>query len=94
MMKYRKCELPRQQFFIWLKGFTTKIPRKLQTNRKKVFRINVIRLVKSDNLQHNTLGRWDDRLIEQEFDVPIIIIFHNFLQNSLQKSFIFILVKN
>ena len=39
---------------------------------------------KSDNLQYNTLGRWDDRLIDQASDVPSIIIFHNFLQNSLQ----------
>ena len=40
---------------------------------------------KSDNLQNNTLGQWDDRLIDQVPDVPSIIIFHNFLQNSLTK---------
>ena len=44
---------------------------------------------KSDNLQYNTLGRWDDRLIDQVSDVPSIF-FHNFLQNFLQKSFQFI----
>ena len=42
---------------------------------------------KSDNLQYNTLGRWDDRLIDQASDLSSIIFFHNFLQNSLQKSF-------
>ena len=42
---------------------------------------------KSDNLQYDTLGRWDDRLIDQASDVSSIIFFHNFLQNSLQKSF-------
>ena len=37
-------------------------------------------VLKSDNLQYNTLGRWDDRLIDQATDVPSI----------LQKSFQFI----
>ena len=46
--------------------------------------------IKSDNLQYNTLGRWDNRLIDQASDVPSIIFFHNFLQISLQKSFQFI----
>ena len=40
---------------------------------------------KSDNLQYNRLGRWDDRLINKVSDVPSIIIFHNFLQISLTK---------
>ena len=35
--------------------------------------------LKSDNLQYNTLGRWDERLIDQASDVPSIIFFHNFL---------------
>ena len=34
-----------------------------------------------------SLGPWDDHLINQASDVPNIIFFHNFLQNSLQKSF-------
>ena len=29
-------------------------------------------LLKSDNLQYNTLGRWDERLIDQTSDVPTI----------------------
>ena len=33
------------------------------------------------------MGRWDDRLIDQSSYVPSIFFFHNFLQNSLQKSF-------
>ena len=48
--------------------------------------------LKSDNLQYNTLGRWDDRLIDQASDVPSIIFFHNFFQNSLQNCFQFILL--
>ena len=36
-----------------------------------------------------SLGHWDERLIDQASDVPSIIFFHNFLQNSLQKSFHF-----
>ena len=30
---------------------------------------------KSDNPQYNTLGRWDERLINQASDVPSIILF-------------------
>ena len=37
--------------------------------------------------EHNRLGRWDERLIDQASDVPSIIFFHNFLQKSLQTSF-------
>jgi hypothetical protein len=36
------------------------------------------------------MGRWDEQLIDQASDVPSIIFFHDFLQNSLQKSFQFI----
>ena len=46
--------------------------------------------LKSDNLQYNMLGRWYNCLIDQLSNVPIIIFFYNFLQNSLQKSFHFI----
>ena len=54
--------------------------------------------IKSDNLQYNMLARWlggsvarwDNRLINQASDVPSIIFFLNFLQNSLHKSFQFI----
>jgi hypothetical protein len=31
--------------------------------------------LKSDNLQYNTLGRWDERLIDHASDVPSIIFF-------------------
>ena len=33
------------------------------------------RVLKSDNLQYNTLGRWNDRLIDQASDVPNIYFF-------------------
>ena len=36
------------------------------------------------------LGRRDKRIIDQASDVPNIIFFHDFLQNSSQKSFQFI----
>ena len=36
------------------------------------------------------MGQWAKQLINQVSDVPSIIFFHNFLQNSLQKSFQFI----
>ena len=36
------------------------------------------------------LGRWAKQLGDQASDVPSIFFFHNFLQNSLQKSFQFI----
>ena len=36
------------------------------------------------------LGRWYKRIVDQASDVPSIIFFHDFLQNSLQKSFQFI----
>ena len=39
------------------------------------------------NLQYYMLGRWDEWLIDQVSDVPSIIFFHGFLQNSLQKYF-------
>ena len=32
-------------------------------------------MLKSDNLQYNMLGRWDERLIYQASDVPNIIFF-------------------
>ena len=32
------------------------------------------RELKSDNLQYNMLAEWDKRLIEQESDVPSIIL--------------------
>ena len=47
---------------------------------------------KSDNLQYNMLDCWDEWLIDQVSDVQIIIFFHNFLQNSLQKLLQFILL--
>ena len=36
------------------------------------------------------LGRWYKQTVDQASDVPSIISFHDFLQNSLQKSFQFI----
>ena len=33
-----------------------------------------ILILKSDNLQYNTLGRWVDRLIDQASDGPSIIL--------------------
>ena len=50
----------------------------------------VAKHLKTNNIQYNTLGWWDDCLINHASDVPSIIFFHNFLQNSLQKSFQFI----
>ena len=41
---------------------------------------------KSINLQYNTLGWWDKRLIDQASDVPSIFFFQKIFQNSLQKS--------
>ena len=38
------------------------------------------------------LGRWDKRIVNQASDVPSIIFFHDFLQNSLQKFFQFIVI--
>ena len=45
--------------------------------------------LKSNNLRYDTLGWWVDWMtkIDQASDVPSIIIFHNFLQDSLQNSF-------
>jgi hypothetical protein len=55
------------------------------------------RKLKSVNLQYNTLGSWVNgpndsatkRLVFQ-----VLLFFHNFLQNSLQKSFQFLKNKN
>ena len=33
--------------------------------------VNLHHVIKSDNLQFNTLGRWDDRLIDQASDASI-----------------------
>ena len=43
----------------------------------------------SSMIYAGSLGRWDDCLTDQASDVPSIF-FHNFMQNSLQKSFHFI----
>ena len=45
--------------------------------------------LESVNLQYNTLGRWDKQLIDQALMFQVFFNFHNFLQNSLQKSFQF-----
>ena len=55
----------------------------------KLWLFKIFWMNKSDNIQYNTLVRWDKWLVDQAFDVPSIIFFHNFLQNSLQKSFQF-----
>ena len=47
---------------------------------------------KADNLQCNTLGRWDERLIDQASDVPSIIIFKFLIDLGHSKLFIFIFV--
>ena len=47
------------------------------------------RLLKSDNLQYNTLAGTKDSLTK-ESDVPRITFCHNFLQNSVQILFQFI----
>ena len=48
-------------------------------------------VLKSDNLQYNTLVRWDKWLIDQASDVPSIIFFFIIsCKNSLQKLFQFI----
>ena len=39
-----------------------------------------------------TLGRWDDGTNESSTKRLIIIFFHDFLQNTLQKGFQFILL--
>ena len=56
-------------------------------NKAKKFQVNIFFmlpfsclsnycvLLKSDNLQYNMLGRWDNRLVDQGSDVPSIIIF-------------------
>ena len=57
---------------------------------KTVTQVPIVDLThKSDNIQYNTLGPWDKPLMDQASDVPSFIIFHNFLQNSLQKLFQF-----
>ena len=45
---------------------------------------------KSDNLQYNMQGRWEDCLVvDQASDVPsIVFLFHNFLQKSFQLFFL------
>ena len=61
--------------------------------RENIFHM-FLAYLKSDNLQYNTLSRWvngDDRLIDQVIWCSKYFFFHNFLQNSFQKSFQFIL---
>ena len=60
-------------------------------SKKCVSSENVNCQLKSVNLQYNTLGRLDNGTNESS-DVPSIIFFHDFLQNSLQKSFQFIFI--
>ena len=44
----------------------------------------------SDNLQYNTLGRWDERLIAQATDVQNIFFFKISFQKSFQFIFLFL----
>ena len=55
--------------------------------------ITLIAKYKSDNLQYDMLGRWDDGTIvssTKRLMFQVLFFIHNFLQNSLQKSFQFI----
>ena len=50
--------------------------------------ITLIAKYKSDNLQYDMLGRWDDGTIvssTKRLMFQVLFFFHNFLQNSLQK---------
>ena len=42
---------------------------------------------KSDNLQYNSLGRWDEQLIDQASDVPSIIFFRISCKNLCKNHF-------
>ena len=44
------------------------------------------KVLKSVNLQYDTMGQWAKGLGNQASDVPSMNFFHNFLQNSLHKS--------
>ena len=46
----------------------------LVTGTSKSFKFSYCRVVKSDNLQYNMLGRWVDCLIDQASDGPSIIL--------------------
>ena len=51
--------------------------------------------LKSVNLQYNTLGRWNDETNESltmRLMFQVLFFFHDFLQNTLQKAFQFILL--
>ena len=52
-----------------------------------------IPIFKSVNLQYNTLGRWDKRLIDQAFDVPSIIFFIIFYRLRALKTLYFYFCK-
>ena len=58
---------------------------KLQYQKKNIFQ-------KSDNLQHNTLVRWDKWLVNQASDVPSIIFLWFLIDLGHSKLFIFIFV--
>ena len=63
---------------LYLKTFTIKHNRNRQNKNMTIF--NIICWV------DGSMGRWEDRLIDQES----VLFFHNFLKNALQKSFQFI----
>ena len=52
--------------------------------------ITLIAKYKSDNLQYDMLGRWDDGTIvssTKRLMFQVLFFFHNFLKNSFKKSF-------
>ena len=94
-----KTQLYAKNNFVYFDTYKSKIIGRLQkevlhkfVESCTVVIVSLISEQKSDNLQYNTLGRWDDRLIDQASDHLLfqVLFFHNFLQNSLQKSFPFI----
>ena len=54
-------------------GFHKKLPCMQNVAKHLVCKYFIILHMKSDNLQYNTLVRWDESLVDQASDVPSII---------------------
>ena len=81
--------IPTRPSVKYLTGQSLARTRSEERGRKLTGRKVPLSVLKSDNLQYNTLGRWDERLIDQASDVPSIIFFHNFLQTQGTRKSLF-----
>ena len=87
-MRIKSLEL---LFFWHERTFRTPVCQKVDVTQKSILKYFQRAEIRQSTIYYSgLLGQWDKRIVDQASDVPSIIFIHDFLQNSLQKSFLFI----